>query len=476
MAPFRNQSGEVSPDQMRVQVFVNQRGSGATLDSVVAENSNQVMEKVTAVGLINSAVTLGAQGKNFISPAIDKQALDLGTAISVTRIPQKIVLLDTGRWGGPKTAGARQRNIGIVSGTWAALFDFEAHDAALDTDQHLICEPAGTPVPDNPINDLIREFRKGGQASLRLLRSMRSDNPNYLKGWTQDTSTVFVILPDLHLPICTAMPDPVKGDGHHMGRVDYTNFLTDDNGIFNGKLSGLANTWFKRYLAGDIFGGPTEDAAKDLNRFLDLFEGATLKSGLAVHFVQIGDMYDLWIGLERFFTEQATQTVLLRNQHGMLAGIFIDNWADKTAEAFRAAGLVNIVERLNKLAVNPKFKTSWLWGNHDNYLSIHTPVMPAGKVGVPVRQRKVEGGGILIEHGQRGDPENRDGAVSGHDSTNDVFKHPLIRQFDPNRRNFYTALAAVTYVASPSFHIFVMGHTHSPFMTRVQVETVLMAP
>lgn len=476
MAPFRNLFNEESPDQMRVRVFVRTKDFNGRLLRVEAENSKQEMSEISLSSIGFGVATAGAQAINFISPNVSDTALDVTTAIAVNRIPHKVLLLDVGRWGGPRKFGPRQRNFGVVWGTFAALCEFEPSTAGLDTDANLVADDQGRPLPDNGVNDLLRELRKGGGGSVRLLRAMRSDNPNYLKGWKQDLGTVWVILPDLHLPIATASPDVARGDGHHMGRHQYKRNLlgpSDDNGMIKGQLAQGALDWFKKYFEGDIFGRPDESAATDLIRFLDQLEKATLRAGLTLHVVQIGDMYDLWIGLERFFSQQKDHLVELANRDGILAGTFIDHWVARTREAFQTPGGPNLVDRLNLLATRPGLKTSWLWGNHDNYLARHTPVVPAGHPAVPARKRDVVEGGIRIEHGQRGDPSNRDGEASGHKTTNDVFDSPILRKFDPNRRNFYTALAAVTYVASPSFHIFVMGHTHSPFLTRVQIETVL---
>jgi len=483
MAPFTNLFGEISPDQTLVRVFVQTRDGTATIRRVEAANSDSKMESISISGVLNSfLVTPGAQILNYVSPNVDDQPANFDAAISVTRTPHEVVFLDVGRWGGPTRLARRQRNFGLVWGAWAALCDFEPRTAALDTDEHLLRDDKGVVRVDHPINDFIRQVRTAG-SSVRLLRSMFSGNPNFLKGFTQDFSTLFVILPDLHLPVCTKKPAP--SDGNHMGRHKYRETsparpfsLPNDEGVISDR-NGLsfdagASRWFDQYLAGDIFGGADDPAAKELDRFVEIIEGVSLPNARTLHFVQIGDMYDLWIGLGRFFSAQPSHSVVLANgtgnSSGILAGKFIDFWADRTHLALQSPGGSNVVARMNRLAA--KIKTSWLWGNHDNYLSVHTPVVSVGAA-VPPRVRKVHTGGVLIEHGQRGDPDNRDGATSGHKTTNDVFDNAFIRSLDPNRRNFFTALAGVSYVANPDFHIFVMGHTHSPYLTRIRIETVL---
>ena len=488
MAPFTNLFGEVSPDETLVRVFVETNSGTATIKRVEAANSAQKLETVTLLGLANNfVVTPGAQILNYISPNIDEQPANFDAAISVTRTPHEVVFLDVGRWGGPTKSGPRQRNFGLVWGTWVALCDFEPRTASLDTDEHLLRDEKGVPRVDHPINDFIRQVRAAG-SSVRLLRSMFSGNPNYLKGFTQDFQAVYVIIPDLHLPVCTKKPAP--SDGKHTGRHKYLDMsalrpfaIPDDEGVVklpSGSAFGDgANAWFDNYLNGDIFGGPDETAAQDLDRFVGIIGGVTFTGDRQLHFVQIGDMYDLWIGLERFFSQQPTQSVVLRNgterNSGILAGKFIDFWSDRSHLAMQSASGSNIIARLNKLAQNPKIKTSWLFGNHDNYFAAHTPVVSVGEA-VPQRVRRLLTGGVLMEHGQRGDPDNCDGAIGGHTTTNRVFDNAFIRSLDPNRRNFFTALAGMTYVSNPNFHIFVMGHTHSPYLTRIRIETVLLKP
>jgi hypothetical protein len=481
MAPFKNLFGEVSPDQTRVSVQVRTHEGVATIQRVDAENSDLQMTQIDVSGVLNSMlVTPGAQALNYLSPNIDKQPANFDAAIAVNRIPHEVVFLDVGRWGGRTSLAVRQRNFGLIWGTWVALCDFEPSTPALDTDEHLLRDDAGVPRVDHPINDFIRNVRKAG-ASIRLLRSMYSGNPNFLKGWTQDWTTLYVVLPDLHLPVCTNKPP--APDGNHMGRHNYRQFFSSGVALFDDEgckpttpkqYGGGAEAWFSNYFAGDIFGGPNSPAALELDQFLNIIEGMTLPNGRTVHFVQIGDMYDYWIGLERFFSAQPTHSVVLANgtggNSGILAGKFIDFWADRTHLALQSPSGTNVVERLNRMP--GKVTSSFLWGNHDNYLAAHTPVVSVGAP-VPPRIREIRRGGVLIEHGQRGDPDNRDGATSGHSTTNDVFEHPVMRSLDPNRRNFYTALAGVSYVAKPDFHIFCMGHTHSPYLTRVRIEVVL---
>lgn len=484
MAPFKNLFGEISPDQMRVRVFVRTKGGDVTITKVEGENSKGEMEDISLSAILNSfVVTPGAQMLNLISPNIDAQPGNFDAAVSINRIPHEVVYMDVGRWGGPTSLAGRQRNFGLVWGTWAAICDFEPGTPVMTPAEEFLRDEQGAVRPDHPINEFISNVRAAG-SSVRVLRSMFSANPNYLKGFKHDFATLYVILPDLHLPVTVTKPPPP--DGNHMGRVDYRQATSqfpieaDDGVMPNSNPTAFgegATRWFNNYLAGDIFGGPNSPGAVDLNRFLAIIENISLRDNRKLHFVQIGDMYDYWIGLSRFFSKQPGHDVVLANgtgeNNGILAGSFIDFWTDRTNVTQQSGTNPNCVERLNKLAAHPRHKTSWLFGNHDNYLAAHTPVIKVG-TGVPARVRKVHTDGVLIEHGQRGDPDNRDGATNGHSTTNRVFALKQLRALDPNRRNFFTAMAGATYVGNPDFHMFVMGHTHSPFLTRLRIEVVLV--
>ncbi|MCC7133361.1 MAG: hypothetical protein IT352_11960 [Gemmatimonadales bacterium] len=490
MAPFTNSTGETSPDEIFVNLIVRPGPDKdhRTLVRVDSGNSKQGGVPLKPEEFAQKAATIGAQGLNFANPIVTSRSLDAKVFDSITKSSHSILLMDVGRWGGPaptgKPLGVRQRDFGVVAGTRAALCEFQPVGTTIPAAEFLILDPAGKPI-DHPINTFLTEMRKAG-GSVRIMRHDNSTNPNSLGKWVQDTTTVHVILPDLHLPICTSKPAKTTDDGHHMGRFEYQKGVVgvvekvpDDHGMVKpifgsgpAELGSGALRWFDRYLAGDIFGHADESAAVDLIKFLDVIEAIKLPAPLSLHFTQLGDLYDLWIGLDRFFSEQPTHSVVLQNNGGILAGDFIDHWCRRTEAALMPASgdpRKNVVSRLNALSLGSAIRSSWLHGNHDAYLAAHTAQKVGGGNMFAPRKPLVSEGGTRIEHGQRGDPQNRDGATSGHSGTNQVFAFPVIRSFDPNRRNFYFALAAVTYAEVPDFHIFVMGHTHSPFLTRMKL-------
>lgn len=411
---------------------------------------------------------------------------------------QEFVYLDCGRWGGPMSVGGPgQRCFGVVWGPWAALCEFHRNDSYA-TDQHLIIDQStGRPVVGSPINELLVQLRGSGGASVKLVKALWSSTPNSgNQQWTPDWNTIYVVLPDLHLPVSILTGSATGSDGKAMGRLEYSDpydatippppyetigrsvhVTPDDEGMVTDPmgaghmLGDTARQWFARYRAGDIFGVPGSAAAADMVEFARRLSAAAHRS--RIHFVQVGDMYDLWIGLIAFFDERSTDTVSLGDRNGIRAGNFIDLWCARTNDLFDktvlpgAGAPLGMISSLVNLPVKEK---SWLWGNHDNYLAVHTPA------GLPQRIKEVRRNGVYIEHGQRADPDNHDGTLSGQGKTNSVFKIPSLRALDPTRRGYFTSGAAASYVRKPDFAVYVMGHTHMPYLTRVQINVQRHVP
>ena len=518
MSSYTNQYGEVSPEQADVQMYASSEGK---VESVHAQNS-KVERRWLDVSILERAAQLIGDHSYPASPRVEgriKMAdfrIEQG-GVTIAERPHTFTYLDVGRWGAERVSNGQkishlQKNFGIVWGTYAALCEYVAKDSALDADSSLLCATDGKPH-DIPINTLIRQLRTPNH-SVRVLKWLQPR-----QGRPVDWQTVYIIIPDLHLPVVVTkppalaagsqpatpyqmrskhesswrvMPALVSGDGKASARLQYTDesfcaghgpggselsLTPDGDGLVtypNGAraLGNAADLWFDRYIAGDIFGGPNNPAAKDLEAFLDRVVAANLP-GFTKHFVQIGDMYDLWIGLDRFYAEVKEDQigaggrkhdVILTNTSGMTAGQFIDEWVKRTEDAF--PDLVR--DRLNRLHLKG-LSTSWLWGNHDNYFGAHTALNPDGSGRIVTRRRDIRTQGAFIEHGQRGDPDNRDGAPSGHSITQLVFKNPALRKADPVRRSYFLAAAAVAYAIQPDFCIYVMGHTHMPYATQVKL-------
>ncbi len=371
--------------------------------------------------------------------------------------PLSFLYLDCGRWGGNGERYPHQRNFGVVWGRWALLCDFVTDGSSF---------PARFKADAGPLNALLQVLTEPGESAVRIVKSEWLP-PSPLApepSWEH----IYVFLPDLHLPLITRLPDPhqpddaaelgglrYRHDGPPQGRFRYPHHE-------NQHLSTEQEKWFRSYLSSDIFQG----AAADLVEFLEKL--SRYQGDARLKLVQVGDMYDLWIGLDRYFDVQADDAVLLSegpDALGLSAQRFIDYWVDRTNRSRRNARAIRALHEFG----DGRHVADWLYGNHDCYLGAHTPK------GVPQRKKFLLENGLFAEHGHRGDASNRDGAKDGQFLTNEVFEYPFLRKLDPDRRQVFLEVAARLAVETAqqrpeqAFGVYVMGHTHSGYLSRVQL-------
>ncbi len=369
----------------------------------------------------------------------------------------EFLYLDCGRWGGNGERYPRQRNFGVVWGRWALLCDFVTDGTSF---------PSKLKADAAPVNALLQVLTEPGESAVRILKSEWLP-PSPLApepSWDH----IYVFLPDLHLPLVARLPDPqasedephgvtsrYRSDGAPLGRFRYPHHD-------NEQLSPEQEQWFRSYLASDIFQG----AAHDLVEFLEKL--SRYQGDARLKLVQVGDMYDLWIGLDRYFDVQADEAVLLSDRPdalGISAQRFIDYWVERTNHVRRNA---RAIRRLHEFG-DGRHLTDWLYGNHDCYLGAHTPA------GLPQRKKFLLERGLFAEHGHRGDASNRDGAKDGQFLTNEVFEYPFLRKLDPDRRQVFLDVAAhlavdtALHAPEQAFGVYVMGHTHSGYLSRVRL-------
>lgn len=457
MGDIDNGYGETMPDEMTVTFYLN----GETVVDVhapLAGKWNQQWPEGKGAKIATAFTEMTYPFRTWLQPG---QKYKLHT---LDQVNHSFTFLDCGRWGGPAALGKPQRCFGIVWGSWTALCQFVPNSQ--NTPANYIQDKGAR--ANNVINDVLDDLR-GPNSSAKLIKSQWAFTPVSTPAIANlDSNTVYVILPDMHLPITSGPPANVTYtlpggemqapfDDVRMGRFEYPEVRMQPGKYVLDRNDGTTyiDTWFRRYQAGDIFGGPTGSAAIDLTVFMDLLGKCRMKD--RIHFVQVGDMYDLWIGLDCFFDQRADHVVHTGDRNGVTPEDFCHFWVDRTNKVFPG-----MMTALGSAVVGQK---SWLWGNHDNYLAAHTP---AGMTGAR-RIKEIRKGGIYIEHGQRGDPSNCDGETSGQSTTNTVFKYPFVRSFDPNRRDFFTTTAAISYIENPDFCVYAMGHTHSPFLTKLNI-------
>jgi hypothetical protein len=401
-----------------------------------------------------------------------------------TRRPRDyFVYLDVGQWGG------RNHNFGLVYGdgnySEILLCDYR-HDGGQREVQSYF------DVVTNLLN--YQEMRGRVGVLRRLLYSGLHLN-------TQ--GKLYILLGDLHLPLLTEYQSVSDGaaisqriEDAQWGIADWTLPLRNVRSLTTARVAGYAGQvfsgpgyvatltvqavigaltrisaerWRELYIAGDIFAG----AGYQLHCFLELLERFRTRFYQwmvpTMHLVQVGDMYDFWIGLNRLFRASPHHEVRF-NDAGSGAET-VRGWIRRANETntFRtfAQSRVCLPERLHNCNLDDK---TWLYGNHESYFRAMGR-NPAP--GVPGRRVNFYENDILMEHGHAADPYNRDGADRGHAITQLVFLRGWARSVDPDRRDDFLRLGVLRYARNRReghpVKLFVMAHTHQPYAAPVYV-------
>ena len=225
----------------------------------------------------------------------------------------------------------------------------------------------------------------------------------------------------------------------------------------------------------DIF----QHAGNDLVRFLNAVSGlsATLKQRL--HFIQTGDMFELWLGRDYQYRPGPRDPAWLDAESPNRAAdwaleVMIQNMP--VIEAFRSLQDAGIKE------------VQFLWGNHDAYLKSSEVT---GQLGLPSRRPSFTGLNLDLfsEHGHRFDRSNHDNTSdwSGPAGANAAYYIPVLRSSEPmfrflssighpsEERDCYLLGASLIYLyerydlGKGPFGIYVMGHTHDRKLLRFNV-------
>lgn len=445
-----NGHGEDMPDKVKLRANTDPKGnviwlevqdidlSGAAAPATIYSRISEVTPKIKAI----SRATRASKKFCSVSPGLPR-----------------FVYMDVGRWGGMDS-----REFGIISGPYVALCKFAAgtNDKRIQSlhqaNKHSI-------QIDNLLHSLAAPTSRGIFAAQVVKYEYLVSNAR------ASDDTIYLFIGDLHLPIVNKYPANLKIETTVFtgrGGADFSrssNKLVgptekNEGQVMSGNYDKLNTSsadqiqqWYSRYMGGDIFRGGARDlASDDLLLFIDLLQQSPLRN--KVHLIQVGDMYDLWIGLDRYF-EKSNQIQLSSG-----AEEFIDCWIRRANSCYNA-----LTSKLNGLS-SVVAEVSFLYGNHDNYLIKHVPA------GIPSRKRAYREKGLFCEHGHRVDAFNCDGAIEGHKITNKLFAYGYVgnvgvRPFDPKRRPLYTGASSLNFMANPDFDVYVMAHTHSPYLTKV---------
>ncbi len=250
--------------------------------------------------------------------------------------------------------------------------------------------------------------------------------------------------------------------------------------LFLGDLHLPPLTWLMRAPILDKLGDPNifKHAHVDLGTFLLGIRRLSPGTKKLLHFIQTGDMFEMWIGHPYLFKE----------------GYNVPEWVDDDAPN-RAIewgkdvidGNVPTFRSLQEIWEGDFAEVRFLWGNHDDYL--REPCVTV-QLRQPDRYAYFTGqnGNIFCEHGHRFDRENFDNRDGGNFLLNiATYAFPPARSFEPffrwvhgvghpSERDSYLLGASLVNLnlrveqKKQPFTIYVMAHTHDCKMYRCIIE------
>ena len=333
-----------------------------------------------------------------------------------------------------------QQTFGLICGGDAAVCGFEYAPKK--------------PVPSSGGRSLLDRFARLPGVSVHLRDKVQSP--------LSKSDHLFLILPDMHVPDAPPLGfrRPVndgRWDNLHYGAwdVDPRAFDTQSkHDLFNSRASIPA-----------------------MIRFLSLVESVVQNPEWQgkITLVQLGDMYELWAGRElEFMQTDSDKPVILMKKGGIR---WVSDWISQTHQ-----NCPELFQAFDRCAAQ-KIPMLFLHGNHDNYLSRPEVVEaakeaikndPASKSDPPTdvypRHKEIDLDHVFIEHGQRCDLYNRDGATSGFNKCQTATDYHFLKPYGPlERATFVVGAAAKWCVQGRDFGVYVMGHTHIPDLKRVEV-------
>jgi len=446
-----------------------------------------------------------------------------GSTLGLKEVAQ-FLYMDVGRWGGDgpglqntDTTWARQRDFGLVCGSAAILCAYNQPGVSafgpvgLDKVDKKVLE---NPDVRNMLQILDKLSESGQLGPVNVMKALVCpyklyDEPNSLE--------ILVFLGDIHAPVMdfserTYLEHPqAKAWARPRGRIDInipkvlevvaaiTAFIPAPGTTVgplasaleyflltervtswdaNEKIPGTeAMEWFELYhgrggaKGADIF----QNAGGDLAEFIrKLLEYRRESGSIPVRLIQLGDLYDFWIGLKRGFDTIDPEVMYNRSaaQH------FVDFWRNETIHYNRAGGPIDML--LNSTQeLNPVF----VYGNHDNYraTSLWSPTKDPDHFSAT---------GIWAEHGHQDDEFNRDSSADiGWALTQLAFFAPNVRAVEEPLKNAkawawgdlgerLTAIRRAARICREKDprKVYVMGHTHEPILRLVHVAEICVPP
>ncbi|MBN2577285.1 MAG: hypothetical protein JXP73_22170 [Deltaproteobacteria bacterium] len=494
----------------------------------------------TRLGYVNypaySRLSKRLAAANPLGPRVVTVAKETSQALSQIHF----VYMDVGCWAGNggKDEWPRHREFGVVHGDLALLCAFVSDKSgcphygeppAWKKEGQLAPSPlvdaAVNRHPDWPRIRMLLDRLAGciPDTNLRVLGATLLASP-YIPGPPRgEDAPITVFLGDLHAPVANAPENAhIVENGREMlrGRLEVAadglaglspasraamhtaevgrEFEWERTSTRESVESWLRLYHVKKQRTADIF----QEAGPDLRLFVNALQKFHEKAW-PLELVQLGDFFDLWIGFRRAFGGTLDKTDALDNLHPD-ALEFARFWARRTLfETDQGPHLVHLLTLGQRAARNPqtgmRLRTTFLHGNHDNYLkhgSDSPIIVPAGrehagrKLQVTHLRSSWYKPGLWAEHGHQADAFNRDRDPRwGYKLTQLAFFEPGARSLEGPAGWFGSkatgkSLQRVNSIhhafrgclmdhwfspAQPCRGIYVMGHSHEPMLKRVDL-------
>ena len=516
-------------------------------DAATLENYFQ-----TKLRYIDSPLYTSLSNRLAAEKPSDSRVVTVAKETTQALSPIHFVYMDVGCWAGSggKEGWARHREFGLVFGHLILLCAFAGatgpdHYAHYANPSAWSSEP-GQLSPTQLIDATLTrhpDWPKVQELLSRLSKTFGDESKLYILGATA-LSSIYVPVPargkatpitiflgDMHAPVAT---DPTNAHivegGNEMlrGRLEVSDgdlhwlrsLLGDPWPVFAGKVGRrildnqkdlqweatttreAMDNWLRLYhaegqRAADIF----QDAGKDLRAFVDALKDFH-QSTWPLELVQLGDLFDLWLGFQRAFGGKLGNTPALDNLHGRALD-FAHYWVERslfeTDQGPHLVHLLTLGERAGKnRQTGTPLRTTFIHGNHDNYLKHGggKPIeVPSGHehAGMKINAFHLpsfeERSGLWAEHGHQPDNFNRDeNPSSGHQLTQAAFFQPGVRNLE-GPGGWTTSMGdgkGIQRVKSldhalnrcllnhietrqPCRGVYVMGHTHEAMLKLIEL-------
>jgi len=394
---------------------------------------------------------------------------------TLARESPSFVYVDVGCWAdNADGSGLRRRDFVLICGGHVYL-----------------CEFVNTPVVPLTRLPAVRSFfaalSEHGCGAQVLQHALARD----LDKKTPADPNLYLILGDLHMPPVTwfyshsditfppphDLPDWLAKAPAMARQSDYTlrgyydRAAGDRENNIVPEVRRLANQ--NQEATPDIFA----QAGVDLVRFLRALAALREDVRQQLHFIQAGDMFELWVGRDYQFVlgEDGRPRWIDQGAPGRVV-----QWALEVM--IQNAPVFAAFQRLQGAGLA---EVKYLSGNHDSYLA--RPDVTS-QLGLPPRDLTYRGlsDDLMLEHGHRFDDWNYDGMngqrlFSGPGITKQLMDNPDLRKFEPlggyisaltnpATRDGYLLGATLAYLferfhlQQKPFSIYVMGHTHARMM------------